>query len=243
MLHRICILQLVDVLRSISAILCSTSASTYWATDFGLPKQEPIPCQNPCQGNIKPGPTRGHPAILGQVSDIAAPLRDRSAHGAMARATGGALYRVGAGAAIDRSPTGGRERLSCRAWQARQTGRLAVSPGCRCYTEAVGTGRGVLGAGGGLAVLAGVGTFAAGGSSDHRPFILLSQGSYCCRRSGVASQTRGQWGRGPGARASGGGDTPKKLFDPHRGGLSVLDAAVSGLHRRSGSAGRGCGCG
>lgn len=149
--------------------------------------------------NIHPGPTRGHPAILGQVSDIAAQLRDRSAHGAMVRATGGALYRVGAGAAIDRSPTSGRERLSCRAWQARQTGRLAVSPGCRCYTEAVGAGRGVLAARGGLAVLAGVGTFAAGGSSDHRPFILLSQRSDCCRRSGVASQTRGQWGRGPGA--------------------------------------------
>jgi hypothetical protein len=48
-LHRICILQLVDVLRSLSAILCSTSPATYWATDFGLPKQEPIPCQNPCQ--------------------------------------------------------------------------------------------------------------------------------------------------------------------------------------------------
>ncbi len=70
----------------------------------------------------------------------------------MVLTAGGALYRVGAGAAVDRAPTSGRERLSCRAWQARQTGRLAVSPGCRCYTEAVGAGRGVLAAGGGLAV-------------------------------------------------------------------------------------------
>ena len=42
----------------------------------------------------------------------------------MARATGGDLNRVGAGAAVDRAPTSGREWLSCRAWQTRQTGRL-----------------------------------------------------------------------------------------------------------------------
>ncbi len=85
--------------------------------------------------NIKPRPTRSHPAILGQISGIAAPLLDRSARGAMVCATGRALYRVGAGAAVNRAPTSGRERLSCRAWQARQTGILAVSPGCRCDTN------------------------------------------------------------------------------------------------------------
>jgi hypothetical protein len=79
--------------------------------------------------NNKPCPPRGHPAILGQVSGIAAPLRDRSARGAMVSATGGALYRVGTGAAVDRAPTSGRVHLSCRAWQARQTGKLAVSQG------------------------------------------------------------------------------------------------------------------